>query len=414
MRFETWQHRAADDVIAKIPGYESDPQQPIRVAIIAVLCVGFPHGRRVQLIPSPLFFLDLSRTQSGKIVEDEDQIAVTSGESGIESAPAAIHGDRLLDAPLGGEHVAGIEKGPRKIRPEPERRLKCRGCFLEAALGDKRVSEVVVRFREIGTDGDRALKCRDGLVVPILPAERAAEVREGGGVVGLELDGAFVRGDGVIGCAVHAERDAEIVVSLRVAGLRLNRLPVFRDGFRDEAARDERIAEIAVRLGIARLQLERAAMGGDRLVRPATACEREAEVVVILGGGWVQRNRAGNPIRPEVIVAFLARDETQEVQRFGMARLHSQHLAIDPLGVIEAASLVMTDRDLHGLHGRHFKTTFPRFAHHSIHASRYALSRFRVKRGASSSGEFFMRSRRVARSCVRWGMSRASPVAMRT
>ena len=63
------------------------------------------------------------------------------------------------------------------------------------------------------------------------------------------------------------------------------------------------------------------------------------------GGAALQGNRPSNVLQGRLVLARLGSDHAEQVQGVGMVRCDGENLLIDLLGSLEAAALMVLDRN---------------------------------------------------------------------
>ena len=162
------------------------------------------------------------------------------------------------------------------------------------------------------------------------------------------------------------------------------------------------------------LEFTRAAIGDDRLVELAARMQRQAEVEMKCRNVGIHAHGLPDEIHRHVFLPDLMRDDSEQVQRIGMPRLHREDLPVDRLRLRQPPGLVMLERDLKSFGDRHDAGREHCRAHHARHICRQACPKFFAKRGASMNADTFIRPRRVARSSASRGRSAARSAARRT
>ena len=149
--------------------------------------------------------------------------------------------------------------------------------------------------------------------------------------------------------AACEEGEGEILVADGEARLASDRLLVGGDGFGVAPGRLEGEAEVAVRVHPARLDVDRAAICGDGLVDAQGVAQEQAQVVVEIGDGAVLRHGLAHEAFRLAAIAARPGDQPQVVRGHGIARILAEHVAVEGLGLVDAAGLVELERALHAL-----------------------------------------------------------------
>lgn len=102
-------------------------------------------------------------------------------------------------------------------------------------------------------------------------------------------------------------------------------------------------AEIAVKLGVAGLQGNGPAMAVGRLFQLALFSEDDAEIVVVARHAAVQGDRAADIFDAQLASSGLRSRHAEQMHGVGVVRVDQKNPAIDLLGRLQSASLMMLD-----------------------------------------------------------------------
>ena len=199
----------------------------------------------------------------------------------------------------------------RKCAPSPRRRNFVVKITVFYVLGACALA-VVLRKLLLRLQLSRHVEKRQRLVEPPLYSQGVAQIGVGPRMIGLEPEQPAVGGDGLIGPAGFVQGDAEVVQGL----------------------------------GVVSSQFQRAAETADGpvpLPRPPVGLP---QVMVILRGLGVDGDRPADQLDRHVRATHLASERAEQVQCVGMIRNLGQDLAIDSLGLGQAAGLMMPQSDL--------------------------------------------------------------------
>ena len=136
----------------------------------------------------------------------------------------------------------------------------------------------------------------------------------------------------------------------------------------------------------------------DGLVKLAARMQRQAEVEMKCRNVGIHAHGLPDEVHRQVFLPDLMRDDSEQVQRIGMPRIHGEDLPVDRLRLTQPPGLVMLERDLKSFGDRHDAGREHWRAHHARHISRQACSKLLAKRGPSMNADTFIRPRKVARN----------------
>jgi hypothetical protein len=308
-------------------------------------------------------------------VADDARDVRRDGQHGVEV------GDRVLVAAQLVGRVAALDARveARAVDVEAAREREHR--VLGAAQREQRAAAAFVRAGVLRVDAQRGVEVGQRRRRLLQRETRGAAADDRLHVLGRQHDGAVVAGERVVLAAEILQHAGAVVVGLRDVGPRGDHRVVRRQRVVQAAGRVQRVAAVVGRLDVVGPQRERAVERRDGLVVPAQRAERVAAVVQRLEHVGPDRERAlqalqrlgvaaqhvqrvaevavragvlridGQRLRDQVggglRMAGLERQHAQPVQRVEVARRTPQHLAVDRLGLRDAAAVMQRLRLRH-------------------------------------------------------------------
>jgi hypothetical protein len=138
----------------------------------------------------------------------------------------------------------------------------------------------------------------------------------------------------------RVQRVAAVVGRLDIVGLQAQRAVEGQEGLVVARQRAERVAAVVQRLQRIGLQRQRAVQAVQRLVVAAQHVQRVAEVGVPGGVLRIDRERLRDQVGGGLRMAGLEGQHAQRMQRIEVPRRAPQHLAVERLGLRDAAGVV--------------------------------------------------------------------------
>ena len=77
---------------------------------------------------------------------------------------------------------------------------------------------------------------------------------------------------------------------------------------------------------------------------PADRLQHQSQIVMGFGHARVERDRLADEFERGIVVAQLMRDEAEKIQALGVARVARENVAVEPLGLVQFAGLMMPHR----------------------------------------------------------------------
>ena len=131
---------------------------------------------------------------------------------------------------------------------------------------------------------------------------------------------------------------------LGIIGFQLDGPPVVRRRFLRTRLILQLDRQIVVGLGQVRIQLEGPPAAGRRFRGLLQRAVRQPKVAMVDRHTRFRLDRPGDVLDGGLVVAGLVREHSQQVQGVGMGRLDRKNPAIDRLGGLQSAGLVVLDR----------------------------------------------------------------------
>ncbi len=259
---------------------------------------------------------------------------------GIELQAAAEGAQRVLVAPQRQQRAAPALVRRRVLRLQAQRRVEVGQRLGGLLQREPRRAAADDGVRVGGHQRDGALVARKRLVVAGQVLQHAAAVVVGLSDVCAARDHRVVGGQRVGQPAGRVQHVAAVVGRLDVVRPQRQRAIERRDRLVVAAQRTQRVAAVVERLQHVGLDRQRALQALQRIVVAAQRMQRVAEVAVRARVVRVDRQGLRDEVGCRLRMTGLEGQHPEAVQGVDMARRTAQHLAVDGLGLRDAAAVV--------------------------------------------------------------------------
>ncbi len=255
--------------------------------------------------------------------QGESQVVVGGGVSGIDADGLTEVAHRLVELVQVAQGQAEVAVRLGEVRAQADGLAQVGGGRLGLVAGQQGAAQVVAGLGVSWGEADGLLQQRQRLAEPLLPLEDGAEVAAGVDVAGVEAQGGAEGALGLGQAAQAAQGDAEVVLGVGEVRLQAHGLAAMSHGVFEVAQGEVDGGQVAVEDGVR-------AVDGQR---------PEDQVAGLL------------------VAARLVGQHAEQVQGVGVLRRVLKDGAVEGLGLLPAAGLVMPNRQGQALGDREHGVT---------------------------------------------------------